>query len=268
MQNIWAPRSLANMGDLARGLFHYPLWSYLGWNDIRQRYRRSVLGPFWLTISAGVIVFSVGLLYGTLFNQPLHDYLPWFAVSFVSWIFIFTTLTEASYAIISSENFIRQTNLPITTYVIRVVWRNLIILGHNLVVVLMALAFGQTMPGFASLLFIPGMALLVAFLLGLSVILAIVCTRFRDLPMLVSSALQLLFYVTPILWKQNIIPDRYWWVVEFNPLFHLFELVRAPALGHVPELRHVVVSLAVTVVTYACALLLLARTRHRIAYWL
>ena len=65
------------LGDVVDGLQHWELWSTHGWNDIRQRYRRSIVGPFWLTISMGVMVAGLAYLYAGLFGQSIEKYLPY-----------------------------------------------------------------------------------------------------------------------------------------------------------------------------------------------
>ena len=62
--------------DLSASLKSWRLWSLLGWIEIRQRYARSKLGPFWLTISMGVVIGTIALVFGTLFHQDMATYLP------------------------------------------------------------------------------------------------------------------------------------------------------------------------------------------------
>ncbi len=57
------------------------VWSLLGWQEVRQRYRRSILGPFWLTLSTGAMVAAMGPLYGRLLNQDVASYFPYLAIS-------------------------------------------------------------------------------------------------------------------------------------------------------------------------------------------
>lgn len=65
--------------DVVEGLKLWPLWGTLGWNEILQRYRRSTLGPFWLTTSMAIMVVALGVLYAELFQQKIDDFFHSFA---------------------------------------------------------------------------------------------------------------------------------------------------------------------------------------------
>ena len=77
--------------DLKASLASWRLWTLLGWLEVRQRYARSRVGPFWLTISMGVMIASIGIVYGTLFGQKMTEYLPFLAISLVMWTFFAQT---------------------------------------------------------------------------------------------------------------------------------------------------------------------------------
>src|SRR4051812_1721789 len=76
--------------DILGGLAAWRLWSMLGWLDIRQRYRRSMLGAFWLTISMGVMVMALGTLYSSLFKVEINEFLPFIAAGLTIWGFLST----------------------------------------------------------------------------------------------------------------------------------------------------------------------------------
>lgn len=84
----------AATSDLREGLALWPLWLRLGWNDILQRYRRSMLGPFWLTASMAIMVIALGVLYAELFNTPVRDFLPYLCVGLLVWNLMSSFLTE------------------------------------------------------------------------------------------------------------------------------------------------------------------------------
>jgi lipopolysaccharide transport system permease protein len=174
-------------------LMAWRLWFLLGWLDIRQRYARSSIGPFWITFSMGVMVGSIGLVYGTLFNQPMDEYLPMVGMGFVVWGLIAGILNDACYAYINSANYIRQSDAPLWIYVLQVVWRQIIIFAHNFVIVIAILAvFGIDHP-VRLLLFFPGLILLIINLTWMGQLVAILSVRYRDVPQLVASMVKVLF---------------------------------------------------------------------------
>src|SRR3954469_22519358 len=120
--------------DIRDGILLWPLWGRLGWNDILQRYRRSMLGPFWMTASMAVMVGSLGVLYGELFGIPLDNFLPYLCVGILVWNFIASFLLEGGALFSGAESYIKQVSLPFSVYVFRSCWSKFIIFAHNAVI--------------------------------------------------------------------------------------------------------------------------------------
>jgi lipopolysaccharide transport system permease protein len=254
------------INDLRESIASWRLWTLLGWLEIRQRYARSRFGPFWLTISMAVMIGSIGVVYGTLFGQKLRDYLPFISISLVMWGLFSQTVSEGATAYINSANYIRQAATPKLIYILQVVWRNLVILCHNFIIVICLLAvFGMkdwwTLP-----LFIPGLVLFVLNATWVAMITGLLAARFRDLPQIVNALLQVAFYITPIVYRPNSL-TRFSWVVHFNPLSYLLNIVRQPLIGEVPTPTTWGICLCMAVVGWAAALLFTGRYIKRIAYW-
>lgn len=252
--------------DLKEGLGAVYIWSSLGLLDIKQRYRRSLLGPFWLTISAGVLIVAMGPLYGKLFDLNLSEYVPYFAVSYVLWMFMAGLMNDACTAFIIAENYIKQVRLPYTVYVMRVVWRNSLIFLHNLVIVVAVLLFLTPRTEWSALLAPVG--LLVIFVNGIwiGIVLGLLCARFRDIQPIIGNLVQLAFFLTPILWKPAML-GRHQWAANWNPLFHFLEVVRRPLLGESLAASSWMIVLLVTAGGSLVTLALFTRYRARIAYW-
>ena len=130
--------------DIKAGFSARELWAHLGWQDIKQRYRRSVLGPFWITISQGVIALGLGLLYSQLFKRPVEMFLPYVSTGFIVWSFISGCLLEGMETFIANEGLIKHLPAPLSVYVLRTVWRQTLMLAHNLIVyvIVVAIFFG------------------------------------------------------------------------------------------------------------------------------
>src|SRR6478735_9777153 len=123
--------SLLAIRDVRDGILMWPLWGRLGWNDILQRYRRSLLGPFWLTASMAIMVVSLGVLYAKLFKTEIHDFLPYLCVGLLVWNLISSFLTEGGTLFTGAESYIKQIRLPYSVYVYRSSWSKLVIFAHN-----------------------------------------------------------------------------------------------------------------------------------------
>ena len=241
----------------------------LGWQDIRQRYRRSKLGPFWLTISMGVMIAMIGIVFGQVLNTPMQEYLPFLSTGIILWNCFSTSVMEGSTAFIDAQGMIRQLDLPLSLYPIRVLWRNIVICGHNIIILpLVFLVVGR---GISWDIFwlIPGFVVFSWNMLWVSLLLGTFCTRFRDMPQIVNSLLQVFFYVTPIIWMPNALsPRSASLLVEPNPVYHLVQLVRAPILGSSPTLMNWLVAVAMAAIGSLVALWFFGKYKKRIAYWL
>lgn len=257
--------------DFIEGVQQVSIWGTLGWHDIRQRYRRSVIGPFWLSISAAVMVGALGFVYSGLFNQDMSKYLPFIAIGLIVWGFISSLINDASTVFVGSEGMLKQIRLPLTLHVCRMVWRNFIIFIHNAVIIVAVIIWAHT-PVTWELILVPVALFIIAFNgLNVGLLLGIFCTRFRDIVQLVANLIQLLFFVTPIMWSPAILSSRdvdRAWVAVYNPAYHFIEIIRAPVLGESISMNSWAAVLAISLVTWLLAMWALTKFRHRVAYWL
>lgn len=265
--NIQNLASHDETNDLLRGISAYQVWGTLGWHDIKQRYRRSVLGPFWFTLSTAIMVLVLGALYSTLLNQEIHNYLPYLAVGLVVWQYLAASVTEGCTAFIGSTYLIKQIRLPLTVHVCRIAWRNFVILLHSLpVVVVMLIIFGRW-PTIEFLLLPLGLFILLLHGAWLGVVLGVLCARFRDISPIVTNLVQVAFFFTPVMWSPEILKDRAW-VAHYNPLYHMIELIRAPITGRPILWQSWVWSIGFLIIGFFFAQFLMRRYRNRVPYWL
>jgi ABC-type polysaccharide/polyol phosphate export permease len=257
----------AAAADLRDGLRRSWLWMALAHQDMRLRYRGSLLGPFWQTITTSIMIGAMGLIYAKLFRTRLDNYLPMLTVGLIFWQFIAGMITEGCATFFSVQGIIQQVKLPFSLHVYRLVYRNVLALAHNFVIVPIVLAMFPppiVWPRLALLL--PGMALIVLNGVSLSFLLGMISARFRDVPPIVASIVQVVFFVTPIFWSADALGDSRWWV-EINPIFAAIDVMRAPLLGQ-PTAPHSWQILAVVSVFFgAMSFAFFARFRSRIAFW-
>ena len=256
------------LDDIVEGLAHWRLWWLLGLNDIRQRYRRSKMGQFWITLSMGAFIFGAGFVFGQLFQRSMAEYLPFLTVSMVIWGFMTGILNDSCTVFAQSESYLRQERLAKSIFVMRLLVRNALILAHNLLLIPLIFLFFGKMPSWTALLAIPGLLLVTVNTMLIALLLAVVCTRFRDLPQIVGNLLQIAFFVSPVMWEKNQILAQYHWLVDLNPLATHLTIITDPLLGRVPTFGQYAACLAITVLAAATALPFFARFRERIVYWL
>lgn len=270
-------------GDLAAGWRHRALWGHLGFQDIKQRYRRSVLGPIWITLSMAVTAFALGLLYSQLFGQPLGVFLPHVTIGFIVWGFIAGCVNEGSEVFTSNEGLIKHLPSPISVHIFRLIWRQTLFFAHNMMVYVVVITIfwnndaarnlGYEM-GWSILLAVPAFALLVLNGGWAALLVGIVSTRFRDIPPVTQSVMQLMFFMTPIVWSVEIMqaqdPAKFATrgkILEINPFLHYMEIIRSPLQGKEIEPRYWIVVGVITVVGWLLALLFMRNYRARVSYW-
>lgn len=255
--------------DIVAAGKRYALVGMLGWQDVRQRYRRSSLGPFWLTSSMGVMIGTIGIVFGQIFNSPMKEFFPFLSLGLILWGFISSVISEGCSGFINAEGVIKQLPIPMFVHIARVIWRNIIILCHNVIILPLVFISVLRPINLVALLSIPGFLLVVINLAWVCLVLAVICARYRDLPQMIISLLQVVFYLTPIMWMPNLLPARAnVFLLDFNPVFHLLQIVRAPLLGEYPSMINWYASLGIALIGWTIALLVYGKYKRRIAYWL
>lgn len=252
--------------DLAQGFAQWRLAFALARLDLRNRYRGSVLGPFWLTLTAGIMVGALGVLYGTLFRLDIVRYIPHLAVSLIVWQWFAAVLNDACISLTSAEGVIRQLRLPYTVHALRCVFRHALSAAHSIPLILLVFLIMGHWPGAEALLVIPGLVLIIANMFAAALFLGMLCARFRDVGPIVGNAVQLGFFVTPVLWKPELL--GHWQVfMPLNPFYALLETIRGPLIeGGGPWLAWVAAVLF-TAAHLAVAAWFFQRFRARIAFW-
>jgi len=246
----------------------YERWTILAGADIRLRYRRTVLGPWWATLSTGSMIGSVGLVFGGIFGGEMATYIPFFATGTIIWTFISGALMEGCSVFTNASGLIKSIPAPLLVHVCRMLFRQMIVLAHHLVIIVLLWAIFRWPIGWPGLLVLPAFLLLTAALIGATLTLGVLSTRYPDIQQVIATILQLLFLLTPIVWMpQSLRAGHTGLVVYFNPLYHLIETVRGPLLGHPPDLRIWISAAVSTILSLAIGLTIYGRFRHRIAYW-
>ncbi|SDJ21530.1 ABC-2 type transport system permease protein [Actinokineospora alba] len=277
--------------DLRQGFAQRELWGHLGWQDIKQRYRRSVIGPLWITLSMAVTAAGLGVLYATLFDTDIKTFLPYLTVGFIVWNFMLGCMTEGADTFISNEGLIKHLPAPLTVYALRTVWRLALMFLHNLLVYVVVLAIffpylvqdgyflspgGLPQPGLDWTIInaVPAFVLLALNGTWVALLFGIISTRYRDIPQVIGALTQLLFFMTPIVWPVDLITRKLgtsagWmvWVAELNPLYHFIQIIRAPLIGSQQSWHHWAVVGGITIVGWALAMLAMRNYRSRVSYW-
>ncbi len=254
------------LADLLEGLAQWRLALRLATLDLRNRYRGSVLGPLWMTLSVAVMIGGLGLLYAALFKLDVARYLPHLAVSLVVWNWLAASLNDACTTFMGAEAIIRQIRLPYTVHVLRCLFRNMLTAAHSIpVIVVVFLVFG-VVPGKEILLAPLGVGIIAINIVSAGFLLGMICARFRDVPQIVGTLVQFGFFLTPVLWKVEQLGEGAVWIL-LNPFYPLLETVRGPLIEGGGPLGAWIAALVYTAIGVGLAATLFVCLRNRIAFW-
>jgi len=240
----------------------------LGWQDIMQRYRQSAIGPFWITLSMVLQIATIGFVFSYIFHLPIQEYVPFLATGVIIWTLISTTISEGCLCFVESEAIIKQLPIPLFVHVFRAVWRNTLILFHNILILPLIFIFLSQSVTPLMLLAIPGFLLLIFNLVWIALLLGIISARFRDFPNIINSLLQIAFYVTPVIWMPKLLSERVeFMILDFNPFYHFIEIIRSPILDSWPNPMSWLIVGVIGVIGWFATLFIASRYQDRVAFW-
>ncbi len=234
-----------------------------------MRYRRSVLGPLWITASTAIMIYSMGFLYSHLLaHAELKSYFPILASGIVTWQFISTIIKEANSCIIEAKTILLNQKLPYTLFLFRVIARNFIVFVHNLLAVIPVIIIFKVPVNGASLFLV--FSLLIVFINGYlyGALLFMLGSRYRDTQQLVESLIQVAFFLTPVIWDPSRLSQKYQFILYFNPFAQFVQLCRLPMLGQIPPLHTILITLIITLFGIVFMFPTFCKCRRYIIYWL
>lgn len=231
-------------------------------------YRRSTLGQLWITLGMAVTIICVGLVFGQILNFPVSDYVPFLASGIVLWNFLSSSVVDGANAFITAESLIKQLPVPKVAFIVRAISKNIFTLGHNILLIPIAMVILGAQVNLNILLFPLGFLISTVAIGGAIIPLAIFSARYRDLPPIVASVMGVAFYVTPVLWKpESIANEATHLLLGLNPIYHLLQIMRLPLLGKVPTLENWTLSLIAMFIGLVSAYVIFKKFYKKIAYW-
>lgn len=239
---------------------------FLAWYDVRHRYARSIIGPFWITLQTAIFVGCIGFVFSAISNVSVVDFLPFFAISFVMWNFLSGTTNNATTILLGAGGFIKDRGIPAYVFYLQCFFRHLLFLAHNIIVPITLFIFLGGTSWFGLLAAIPGLLIFTAFTLSLSIVTGVLATRYRDVQPLVESLMNLAFLASPIMWKPHVVAGRDY-LLHYNPVVHLLAIWRTPLLEGVMPWDSFGIALALLAVVMLLAWFALSRLKNA-AFWI
>lgn len=254
--------------DIKIGFLSWRMWGRIGWQENKRRYRRTVLGPFWTTLSMGIFILAMGTMWSQLWKQDPKIYLPFLASGMVVWGLVGTLINEGCTVFVSSESLIKSIPINYTMLACAAVWRNCVVLAHNMMIFIGVSVYGGVSVNWHTLLAIPGLMIIALNGVWVCLLLGLLCARFRDIQQVVGSTLQVAMLVTPIFWSTEQLGRRFMAFVDYNALYHFVDVVRAPLLGKTASPWTYEFVAIFTVIGWTVTIMAFSRFRSRIPYWL
>jgi ABC-type polysaccharide/polyol phosphate export permease len=252
--------------DIYRAISLRRVVTFMALSDLRARYKRSVLGPFWLSLSTAAGSAGLGFLWSELMKIDAHTFVPTLTAGLILWQLISGVIVESTTIFSRQASIIRNLNLPLSIHPAQLVFRHLINFAHNApVFIIAALSLGMSFKWTVWLVF-PFLILVILNLLWVGMLVSLLGARFRDLEYFVASVMPLLMFVSPVFYRPNYLPIS-GTVIWFNPLSHLIELVRYPLLGEMPPAFVLQTNLVMLALGWTVTLWLFNRKHHRVAFW-
>lgn len=258
---------LAAISCLAGSISGWRTSYVLGLQDVELRYKRSVLGPFWISASLVALVLALALVFVDVFQEEFAQYISFVGAGMLAWQLLTALINEGCNAVVEHSTFLQNIRLPINVIAGRLAVRNAIAFAHNFLAIgLLLLFFGWTLTPMA-VLALPGALAILIFGFFLSMTFGPLSARYRDIPLVVQNGLQVVFFLTPIFWMPNTMSHRPM-LAEANPLYHMVEVVRAPILGQPATAANWQVVLLCCASAALLAMATTTLTQKRLALWL
>jgi lipopolysaccharide transport system permease protein len=266
----WGQRFAFAAKDITDGAKMWRLIWALSFSDIKMRYRGSVLGPFWMTLSTGVQIAGMGFVYSYLFKIETRTYLPYLAISIIFWGYLCSVINDGCVCFTQSDFLIRGTRIPFSVYAARSVIKNTIVLAHNSIIIALVFFIMKFHVSLFALYSIPVFLLWMINGFFVSLLCGALCARFRDITQIIASVIQIAFFITPIMWLANELKvgSSAKFILVFNPFYYLLEILRSPIFNGSMEVHILLISLAISIVLIGVSFVAFARARGRIAFWI
>jgi len=246
-------------------------WCSLVLLDLRNRYKRSVLGLGWTLANPIAMTTVLCVVFRAIFGVDLREYAPFVLSGMAFWNYVSGAVIEGCHCFYTSESYIRSTPAPMAIYSLRT---TLGLTVHFCVVFMLTLVMAIALRGPVVLMGLPYLLaflpLLFVFCWSLATIFGFMNVFFPDVQHLATIGMQLLFYLSPVFCPPSLLESRgLGFLTRYNPLARMLELIREPILhGRAPSWQSAVVACAATAVTSLIAWRMLKKHQQSVIFHL
>jgi ABC-type polysaccharide/polyol phosphate export permease len=254
--------------EMLGGARNWRVWHLIGSRELRHRYVRSVLGQLWVVLSTALMIGAMGAVWSVLWDQPLHELMPFIGTGLVIWTYISQVLLDCTSIFVAHNNLYRNQRMNYAVSIYSVIYRNTMLFAHSLLIVVALILIFRIPVNAYDLQIIPGLLLTWVAMLWTGYLIAMVCVRYRDIIQLISSWMFVLFLITPVLWKPGFVGADYQFLVDWNPFALFLELLRNPLLGEPVRASTWIGTAAIALAGTVLAAPLIGRYERRVIYWM
>jgi len=203
------------------------LWSLVQ-RDLTVRYKRSVLGFLWTMLNPLLTMLVLSVVFSLFFRFEFEHFAVYLLAGLLLWNFFAQSTTQAIHNLLWAGSLVNKIYLPKPIFVVSALLVGLVNLTLALgpLALIMLISQHRFSP---ALLFLPiPMALTFLFALGVGLFVTTLAIFFVDVVDIYQLVLMLIFYATPIIYPVTLIPERYLWLVQLNPLYYFIQMFRQP----------------------------------------
>ena len=260
--------AIAGFADLLGGIRYWRVWHLIGVRELRHRYARSKLGQLWLLLSTAAMIGVLTGVFALLFNQPIHQLMPFVGTSVIIWNYLSQIIIECTSIFAGQASLYRNQKMNFSVSIYSVIYRNTIMLAHSLIIIIVLIIAFDVPVNWYLLQIVPALVLTWITMVWLGYLIAMMCVRYRDIIQVITTWLTILFYVTPVMWKPDFLPRQYHAIIEFNPLAQFLEILRSPLLGQPASSWAWLTTSVIALGGGLIALAVIGRYQHRIIFWM
>lgn len=241
---------------------------YLAWMDVRARYKKSVLGPLWMTIGNFIGILGLSIVWSALLKENPQTFIPSLSIGFIVWQLVSISISESSTTFVREAKIIRNITLPTWFFATRFFARHIINLLHNFIIIIILIWNFNIPITFTTWLVIPNLLIVLLNLYWITYIIGILGARFRDIEYLINSFLPILFFISPVVFHPGRLPEEMEVFIWLNPLSYFIEMVRSPILGEVPRINTYTIMLGLLTVGALSTYWFNKNYVKRLAFWI
>lgn len=262
---------LQGKSEVLQNLFFAKKWVYFVFyfaaEEVRRQYARTFIGPMWMVLTQFVLIFSIAFVYSNVLNVPAEEFFPYLSAGIIGWNLISLTISAAPSTLILNHTSLKSFEVPSSVFTAQLISRNMIQYFHALLVHALVIALFKVPVNLDTAMIVLTLPLVLLFLYGAGVLLAMAGARFRDIVPAVGSVMYLMFLCTPVFWKPSLVSEERAYVYELNPFFYLLDAIRQPLLGQ-PLHENTLFSIVImTTIIWLAAYISAHFVRRKAVFW-